>query len=395
MKAAARNISSLLIVALLFAFTSCNNRKHVQTVSVENREIDTNLVVYSFENPPLYDTLSYENIIKEVSYIPLETNELSYIGNVYNIETIDGNLLVCNGKYYPNFQIKMFDSEGNFIKNIFNIGRGPNEISSTLSWTCNDSTGEVIIMGIDKNLIYNVKTQEYSHYRPFESSDGSITCSKFIALDDGSYVGFNGVRRRENDYSPFPYFLLFDSNMRLKKQYSDNVVRYADMGHGPILLHGLTKSPNGALFRDILNDTIFSIRDGEIFEPSFVLGVPDDLKPNLSNETDSEKKKAKLMYQKIHSPFESEDYIFGEYRYDNKYFSTIWKKGNPKLLYSSIDDKLFGYWISVDGLTVFYSWLTSCINNTTYVSIPANKMTHIFPDLNPDSNPVIMKIIFK
>ena len=384
----------LFTLLILFAFTSCNNRKHVQTVAVENQEIDTNLVVYSFEGPPLYDTLSYDNIIKEASYIPLETNELSYLGNVYNIETIDGNLLVCHGKSMANFQIKMFDSEGNFIKNIFNIGRGPHEISSTLSWTSNDSTGEVIIMGIDKILIYNTRTQEYSYARPFESSDGSINCSRFIALDDGSYVGFNGVRRRENDYSPFPHLLFFNSNMRLKKQYSDNVVRYADMGHGPGLYQGLTKSPNGALFRDILNDTIFSILDGEIFEPSFVLGVPDDLKPNLSNETNSEKKKAKLMYQRIHSPFESEDYIFGEYRYDNKYFSTIWKKGNPKLLYSSIDDKLFGYWISVDGLTVFYSF-TSCIHNTAYVSIPANKMTHIFPDLNPDSNPVIMKIIFK
>lgn len=386
----------LFTLLILFAFTSCNNRKHAQTVSVENQEIDTNLVVYSFEGPPLYDTLSYDNIIKEVSYIPLETNELSYIGNVYNIETIDGNLLVCNGKYYPKFQIKMFDSEGNFIKNIFNIGRGPNEISSyTLNWTSNDSTGEVIIWGIDKILIYNTRTQKYSPLQEFKSSDGSITCSKFIALDDGSYVGFNGVRRRENDYSPFPYFLLFDSNMRLKKQYSDNVVRYADMGHGPGLLPGLTKSPNGALFRDILNDTIFSIRDGEIFEPSFVLGVPDDLKPNLSNETNSENQKAKLMYQDMYSPLESEGYIFGGYRYDNKCYSTIWKKGNPKLLYSSIDDKLFGYWISVDGLTVFCSWLRSCIDNTIYVPIPANKMTHIMPDLNPDSNPVIMKIIFK
>lgn len=111
----------LFTLLILFAFTSCNNRKHAQTVAVENQGIDTNLVLYSFECPPLYDTLSYDNIIKEVSYIPLETNELSYIGNVYKIETIDGNLLVCNGKYYPKFQIKMFDSEGNFIKNIFNI----------------------------------------------------------------------------------------------------------------------------------------------------------------------------------------------------------------------------------------------------------------------------------
>lgn len=387
-------IRYLFMLLLLFASSSCNNKKHVQNVAVENQENDTNLVVYSFEGPPLYDTLSYENIIKEVSYIPLETNELSYLGNVFNIETIDGNLLVCHGKSMANFQIKMFDSEGNFKKNIFNIGRGPNEISSTLSWTCNDSTGEVIIMGIDKILMYNVKTQEYSHYRPFESSDGSINCSRFIALDDGSFVGFNGVSRRKNDYSPFPYFLFFNSNMRLKKQYSDNVVRYADMGHGPILLHGLTKSPNGALFRDILNDTIFSIRDGEILEPSFVLGVPDDLKPNLSNETDNEKKKAKLMYQKIHSPFESEDYIFGEYYYDNKCYSTIWRKGNPKLQYSSADERLFGYWISVDGLTVFCSF-TSCIENTAYVSIPANTISYTLPEINPDSNPVVMKIIFK
>lgn len=382
----------ICITLLLF---SCHKKQSVINVSTNeemlNQGYDLPLVSYNFEGEASIDTLSIDNIIKSVELIPLETNDNSLVDMVIDVEPINDYYVVKHGKNLLNFQIAVFNKEGKFVRNLYNLGRGPNEITQTLNSFCIESTNDVMIMGMDKILICNVETGSISHYRPYESADGTISVGKFAPLPDGTIACLNAVKNKKNETHPF--LIIFDSNLKPIKYYSDDKIRYSERSDGPVLVSALTRSPNGALYRDILNDTVFSVRGKDAINPAFVLDVPSKNRPQIANESSSERKKVKYYYHDIFYPFESENYIFDGYSFDNKEYNVIWKKGLPKPLYKTSSDRS-GYWIKVDDLTLFCN-MHSCINNQIITTIPWFLASRFIDDIQPDSNPVLLKITLR
>lgn len=374
---------------------SCQNKKQSSEnipleVSTLNED-DSQFLVYDLEGVSSIDTLSTTNIIKSFHLIPLETNENSLVDMVLDIESMNDYIIVKHGRNMLNFQIAVFGQDGKFIRNLYNIGRGPNEIAQTINSFCNQSTNEILILGFDKILICNVETGNITHCRPYESTDGSVVVSKLAPLPDGSIACLNGVDNKGNKLHPF--MLFFDSNMKLLKTYSDDKKRYVERREGPVIISALTRSPYGALYRDMLNDTVFSLSGKDLIKPAFVINIPEKQKPLLSNDADREKKKAKYYYQDVFYPFESENYIFDCFYYGNRVTNVIWRKGISQPLYKLSDDRT-GYWIKLDDLKLFIDFHSS-MNNQIITSIPWFIASQIIDGIQPDSNPVILKINLK
>lgn len=69
-------------------------------------------------------TMNYQPLLDSINYVPLETTDLSLIGNIGKIYVTPSNILIFDSKQTA---ILLFDKEGKFIRKIGQKGRGPEE----------------------------------------------------------------------------------------------------------------------------------------------------------------------------------------------------------------------------------------------------------------------------
>ena len=145
----------------------------------------------------------------------------------------------------------------------------------------------------------------------------------------------------------------------------------------------------------MVNDTVFRINDDHTLMPSFILDIPEKLKPTIKNsEMDPLAKKNNMIY--ISYFFESQNYIFVCYKFQGLTYSGIWEKESGNLLYYLRNWNMNNYLVSLDNIvtelpTGQIEWET----NTIYSSVAAEKMVGILPDVKPDDNPIVIEIKLK
>ena len=125
-----KRVIVLLSVACALLIQSCrNNTNHTSQVSdTADEDSARSLVTVHIDDRtrPLYDVITRENIIEDIKYIPLETNEKSLIGD-YDIYKIGGNYVVEDRRPF-NMVIKVFGPDGRYIEDSLIIGNGPREL---------------------------------------------------------------------------------------------------------------------------------------------------------------------------------------------------------------------------------------------------------------------------
>src|SRR5574344_3000805 len=147
---------NLIAVVFVILICSCKGENTKKGEVIESINDEDSITVFDFSanilNECPIDTLSYDNLIKSVRYIPLETTDKSVLGgNAIQIRKIEDNLIVSSGES-EGLLIKRFDINGKYIGNLFNLGRGRKELTSPFYWTANDSAKAAIIVGQNKLL---------------------------------------------------------------------------------------------------------------------------------------------------------------------------------------------------------------------------------------------------
>lgn len=79
---------------------------------------------------------------------------------------------------------------------------------------------------MDKNLVYNLETNQINHYTQYKSDNGNVSTAKYILLPDGHIASLN--TNRNNGETLKPYLVLFDSIFQPVKYYSDKKKRVTD-----------------------------------------------------------------------------------------------------------------------------------------------------------------------
>ncbi len=110
----------LFLIALMLCHISCSNR------DVKNPSNDVNVTTINVEkNIGIGRIVNISEIASNIKYIPLETNENSFIGK--------GALVFYeNGRIYVKFSriVKVFNSDGKYLFTFNRTGRGPQEYSN-------------------------------------------------------------------------------------------------------------------------------------------------------------------------------------------------------------------------------------------------------------------------
>lgn len=385
-------ISLLLIVSCKPKTTnSQQNGNSIGTVPVET---ERTAQVLSFDDKALYDTLSYSNIIQSVNYIPLETKEETFIGRrVIGIKCIRDKYMIIS-RNGMNASFKLFNTNGTYYTEALTMGRGPVEMTYFSSYAWNDSTGLITFLDSEggKAVKLNMASLEKTRF----SVNNGKRYSRLVALDNDNYLclATDYVNKRTAD-KPIPYIYLLNQDFQIVDSLCDMVNRekktIEGVTEGPELQVFLSQYPGGAIYKDMLNDTVFFIDNDLHFKPIAIFDLG-KRKPTLkeSNNYSWEKKKNKVYIRNIDV---MDDYIHVTYDYDKLFYEAIWSLESGQLLYQSSSD-LMGINVSYDS---FHGRMP--INNFigNKLCFPANAadMMTVIPGLKPDDNVVLVEITLK
>ncbi len=384
--------SSLLILSSC-KYRTADNHKGNNVIGDAVGENVAVLNVYTFDESPLYDTLTTDNIIESVHFIRLENSKEALMSGADNVSRINDKYVIYANNAFER-TVKIFGSDGSYLKDAFKLGRGPKEVVRIAYFSCNDSTKKITILGMldEKALKYDLLTDNIERYRL--SFDYGKRLTNLIALPSGDYLALNGKYPEKNN-DPYPYLFLLNDKLEIAKSLSDKKDRHKKMvegvTEGPDLHMFLRPYKDGAIFHDLLNDTIFYVDDNLSLTPVAIFDMGKK-KPTMKENTyDNIKKKAEKIY--LYDAKITDKYLFGSYFYNNEVYESIWDYKTGKLIYTS-HNKLSGLRINLNG-TAFRVYGYGIIGNKLLAIINASDLLDVLPDLKPDDNSVLIEITLK
>lgn len=347
---------------------------------------------------PMYDTLTLNNLIESVRYIPLETSDSSIIA-AEMVRKIDD--IYCVTSDLRSSMLKLFDANGKFIRNVFRIGRARNEIAMLTQFIINVPGREIIASSVfdSKFVIFNIDSLTY---RTVYNENFEI--NRPFPLGKGHYVAKPKNNRAvlgptiDETYDSLPHLMFYDSNFNITGTVGDGAKPWRDLETTapPRLTTNVYESGDGVIYRYADGDTVFTVDADEQMVPTIILDIPDKLKPTIKqSETDPASRKHQMIY--VEQLQLSRDYVFIEYQYGGKSNSGIWSRNTGKLLY--LHSFPYGWnqiVISVDGFSVQHN--VNYLNrkdNVIIIPIDASYLVGTIPGVKDDDNPIIMEITLR
>lgn len=132
----------VLFVLTVFFVSACSRKNIVKT---KEFIITDSVEVVNKKNTLMSSIMTISNII------PLETSELSILGEIEKIIKRDGFIYVKS----RNRPLALFDEKGRFIHNIGKIGSGPEDYSMLADFDINNK--EIYILTINKIQVYDLE----------------------------------------------------------------------------------------------------------------------------------------------------------------------------------------------------------------------------------------------
>ena len=347
---------------------------------------------------PLYDTLTLNNLIESVRYIPLETSDSSII-DAQRVRKIDD--IYCVTSDLQSSMLKLFDSNGRYIRNVFRIGRARNEISMLSLFIINAPGREIIASSVldSKFVIFNIDSLTY---RTVYNENFEI--NRPFPLGKGHYVAKPDNNRAvlgptiTETYDSLPHLMFYDSDFNITGTVGDGAKPWRDLEttEPPRLGTDVYESGDGVTYRYADGDTVFTVDADEQMVPAIILDIPNKLKPTTKqSETDPASRKQQMIYVEYFQL--SRDYVFIQYQYGGKSHSGIWSRDNGQLLFlNTFPYGINPILISVDGFSVQRN--VNYLNrrdNVIITPIDASYLVGTIPGVKDDDNPVIMEITLR
>ena len=147
-----------------------------------------------------------ESLIEDYKIIPLNCPKL--IANINKVKFTKDKMYVQDEK---SIALLEFTLDGNFIKQIGNIGAGPGEYLSVDDFDIDDKTGHVFILSLEKmSLIEYDKTGKY-----YSASKLPVFASGFLLVENGFLFFLNS---NPNELSGTCDLMVFDRKLNFKQR---------------------------------------------------------------------------------------------------------------------------------------------------------------------------------
>ena len=395
----------IILLAIIVLVMSCKSGQKKSTENVV-ADADTVAVVEVPTGPitihiddemhPLYDTLRLGELIESYRLIPLSSSEESFMWPIRDIHFMEDQYFISYGDLITT-RMKSFDKNGNFIKEIYNIGRGPNEVVSPLGRVYNDAQKTIALICTNSEILkIDAVTHNLNKIRITDVIEPFRPCS----YNNGNYIAIpsnSSGQKKDTLLDKGAYLIYYDSDFNIIGSISDNTDRTHRNLEGvttfPRIKKIISQSGDRVLYKDMLNDTIYSVSvDGKL-TPAIIVDIPNKLKPTLrESELAKEQDKHKKIY--LDNVTETKDYIIITYYFKGVQHTGIWSKATQELLYLSTRiSGVFDLVVQINEM----KWHEACCNfstenNTFITDIPASMAKSEIDSLKDEDNSVLVEI---
>lgn len=377
----------LLVVGICY---SCNNSRDK---SLTKNMCETMLSVdLDLEN----SQVSFYDLFDNVSLIPLETKEESFLHRIDKIIFYNDSIFIMDKRQGTIF---LFDSNGKYLSKLFKQGGGPDEYFDLSDFTINPYTNNLELLSAYKGIYCYDLNFDFIERIPVLDK-GSLV-HRFAVVDSCTRVLFNVVRMHNIE--------VYDiCDKKIQGKYFEvpaNIRRNTPLG-GPFLLECIKKGE--ALFTQPFSNTVYSVSRSS-FTPRYKWDFGkynfniNKLKPNLSqNEYDdilgSDSFLANNVYSFL-SNAENELFYLVQFSFGKRHdiFTVIYEKGSGQ--YKKIRELEEGisfpyYPVLTEDFMYTIARDTSVINK--YLNEKIKKENNIVLDkLGGERNPVILRYKLK
>ncbi len=374
----------------LFLFTNCSSKK-------ENDLKNTNIIPIPTEiRPKLLD-----EYYSDIEAIPLETSSECQIGRI--------DKLVVNREFIFTFDYRqktifIFNTKGEYIFKIKNIGKGPGEYSVLCDFWIDTDNKQIEVLDRKKIIKYDYKGKFISEIKL------SVNAISFAKTSLGYYYVWSGTNVVDRDRGTVYY-------LNNKGKVVSEYFKWDGKGRLPTSHNMFTKTKDGILFRPFVQDYILRKFDdngiNNMHKADFgIHSVPDngavenhDLNGPFEAITLFQKKYA----FKIQDVFETPNYIVFEFLIGESHptlKSFIFSKKHQASIYCSKLNNEAALPLCLSHLEyanptsdTFYSTLDA-FSLLTFMDKRKNKIpdtkngqkiTSLLKEITPNSNPIIFR----
>ena len=313
---------SLIIIILI---VSCHRKEDGRLIKIEDNELLQ---------------LNASDFFSSLEYIQLETNSECIINNDPRFYVLDNYIIVMAYR-----QCLLFDRQtGNFLREIGNYGKGPEEYNRTLYGYIVNEEKQTLYAGGYNNLI------EYSFSNTMIGRIPLIIPASVCYIEDNLWV-----QSIQNIDGKNPNRLLFfDRVKRIDSVANHNFFEIKDFG---MYIHTYEdwfyRFDNHIYYKNLFNDTLFHIVKN-IIQPHYIFDTgkhspPYDLKSNPNNVFEQ-----LYNYYQIYPILETDPFIFFSVHYEKKDSAFLYDKHSKKTVKLKNGEKGKGFHNDIDGGLPFW-----------------------------------------
>lgn len=364
----------LIYATLVIYFTSCRT----QTKSpVEVAEV---FPVFRFEEMlKTRKSIKLSEIASDIKYVKLElTKESSICAN-------PGVLLSNNFIFINCNNLLQFSRDGEFLRRIGSLGKGPKEYLSVSNISVNEEIEYIYIHAVNKILIYTFQGKFIKEIHI------PVNYAKSCAIDTSYFIAWSHVGEGNEEN----VFAVLDKNGKIVSKVKNHFkwpARDLNTRIGWSDYNEFYTLGNKLFFKDMYTDTIYTVSEQKKITPVFFLDlgkykIPDKHRPSFATSRQQMAELSKgYMWANVQ---ESDKYIFTNskaYSEKKKFLVLTDKLSKSSVLVSDISDEYTGFINDIDG--GFDFWPRHISGSWMYINIPANNFLEKIPDKLADKKDV-------
>ncbi len=233
------------VLVVVFAIVSCK-----KSANTEKNTTALHIPKFNIEKALEEDvTKSCYGEVKVTFIIPLETSEKALLGEVRKVMKSGDLLFVLD----TNSSLKIFNTKGEFQRNIGRVGQGPGEYVMLTDFTLDDKHKRIYINSLEKFLVYDfdgnfkkeVPFEEKGKYQVFTFCNDKL----FYIVPDVQY---------SDDVESATLVAIFDTKGKLVKQIPANKLRRKQ---GFAMFNNIATDGKNVFYKEEFGQTVYAIQN--------------------------------------------------------------------------------------------------------------------------------------
>lgn len=320
--------TKILFVLSIIFYSSCSNpTRFAESIEKQERqEISDSTIVITIEKH-VVDKFPLSKLVRDVSYLELETSDSSFLYLPRNIKMTDSLIYISDIEE----QLKCFDMNGKFIRDSYTKGNGPQEIVRLYDFD------------VDRDYLYLLDGSRstilrYTHNGEFvDKQNLPLKATRFKHLSTGGYI-FELAPFGLNEGKEYSLIAITDSKFNiLNKYFKQDIDKVSPITRTPYF----ENRDNSTFFAPINNRSIYQLQ-GDSLSMKYYLDFNTPYYEPSREINGIQEAKEKQIYYTYDNPLHSNNYLLQAFAtsVDTKGLLVINQSNNKTMFIKEIENDM-------------------------------------------------------